>query len=108
MSFKRSREGYLLIDNRNNAGVDADFVHRSGLDAQVVGAGQTYESPTITCAHCNGVVVLNPDRKRPRNYCAKCNDYVCDTPACALECTPFQRTLEDLYNFNCRTLFLGG
>jgi hypothetical protein len=75
MSSLRSREGYLLVDNR------------------CAGDG-LFESATVTCAHCHAVVVLNPQRTRPRHYCASCDHYVCDTPACALECRNFNKHLD--------------
>jgi hypothetical protein len=69
MPSKPRREGLLTIDHRNSPGVSAEFVRASGLSAPVVRAGQVFESATVTCAHCNVVVVLNPDRTRPRGYC---------------------------------------
>ena len=93
---KPRREGYLLIDNRESPGVSAELVHQSGKAAPVVGRNQTFESATVTCCHCNAVVILNPDRTRPRAYCAKCDQYHCDSPACGLECRPFQRLIDEL------------
>lgn len=77
MSSKRSKEGYLLIDNRANH-------------------GGVVESATVTCSHCQQVVVLNPLRTRERGYCAKCDHYVCDNPACNAECIPFRKVIDDL------------
>lgn len=93
---KPRREGYLLIDNRNSPGVTPEFVHASGQPAPVVMAGETFESATVTCAHCNTIVILNPDRTRPRNYCPKCDQYICDSPVCGLECNPFARLIDNL------------
>jgi hypothetical protein len=90
---KPRREGYLLIDLRNAPGVPAGVAAAAGAPA--IGAGVTFESATATCLHCNGVVVLNPDRKRPRGYCAKCDGYVCDNPVCGTSCTPFRKLLDD-------------
>jgi ribosomal protein S27AE len=99
MPLKRDREGYLLIDNRESPGVSPELVHQAGKagETPIVTAGQLFESATITCAHCNAVVILNPHRTRPRNYCAKCDHYVCDKPSCALECRPFKKVLDELY-----------
>lgn len=71
----RSKEGYLLIDNR------------------CAGDGLV-ESATVTCAHCHAVVVLNPQRTRPRHYCASCDHYVCDAAACATTCRNFNQYLD--------------
>ena len=49
---------------------------------------------TMTCKHCNRVVVLNPERKRARNWCAKCDAYVCDSMVCVTECNPFQESID--------------
>lgn len=71
------RLGNLLIDHR-------------------AGGGKLFEADTSTCAHCQRVVILHPDRTRLRGYCPKCDHYVCDNCAGG-ECTPFARILE---NFN--------
>ena len=52
-------EGYLSIDHR------------------AVSKGH-FESATSTCSHCQRVVILNPDRTRPRHYCPQCDNYLCD------------------------------
>lgn len=76
MRSKRSLEGYVLIDNSNSPGVPDELVVAEGLPA---GAGKIkFESASITCSHCEAVVVLNPDRSRERGYCPKCDHYVCD------------------------------
>lgn len=76
MTSKRSHEGYLLIDNRNNEGVSDEALRALDLPA---GAGRgVFEAPTITCSHCHAVVVLNPLRNRERAYCRKCDHYICD------------------------------
>ena len=97
-SNKRKSEGYLLIDNRYSPGVSEELIRSTGKDAPIVAPGQTFESATVTCAHCNRIVILNPDRTRPRGYCAKCDHYVCDNPGCALECIPFAKILDTLYD----------
>ncbi len=79
------REGYLMIDLRDSPGVPA-----AGL-----AAGSLTECATMTCLHCNGVVILNPGRTRARGYCARCDGYVCDKPGCAIECRPFLKLLDD-------------
>ena len=96
MSSLRRQEGYLLIDNSCGPGVSQEFVHASGKDAPAVGPDRVWESATVTCSHCNAVVILNPDRSRPRGYCRKCDSYTCDKPSCAKECLPFEKTIDTL------------
>lgn len=52
------------------------------------------EMDTFTCVHCRSIVVMHPDRVRPRNICRKCNATTCDQPACVLECDHWEKKLE--------------
>lgn len=82
MSLKK-HEGYLLIDSRFSPGVTDEMVVNSGLkDVPVVKEGQTFESATVTCSHCQTILIVNRERTRGRAFCRKCNHYVCD--ACAV------------------------
>lgn len=103
MPTKPRREGYLLIDHRNSPGVDPELIRASGKAAPIVGPGQIFESPTITCCHCGVGVILNPNRTRPRGYCRSCDQYVCDSPVCSAECKPFIKTLDIMQEQNFRT-----
>lgn len=82
---KRAQEGYLLINHRESPGLTESFLDdvagRSSAPPLPPGSGRgTFEAPTITCSHCQKVVVLNPLRNRDRAYCAKCDHYICDDP----------------------------
>lgn len=94
MSSLRRHEGWLLIDNRFGPGVTAEMIGASGKDVPIVGEGRMFESATITCSHCHTIVILNTDRSRPRNYCRKCDHYICDKPGCNEKCAPFNRLME--------------
>jgi hypothetical protein len=74
MQTKRSIEGELMIDER-------------------ACGGKLLESATVTCSHCQRVVVLNPDRSRPRGYCSKCDHYICDL-CDERECMPVRKTFD--------------
>lgn len=82
MPSLRRHEGLLLID------------HSASPGTPEVPEGARLELPTVTCCHCNRVVVLNMARTRPRGYCAKCDHYVCDLPACNAECNPILQAVE--------------
>ena len=71
----RGGRGALIIDDR-------------------LSGGEYREMATLTCAHCNRVVVLNPQRTRERGYCAKCHAYVCDSVGCNAECNPIEQGVE--------------
>jgi len=63
------------------------------------GAGQgLFEAPTLGCAHCGTIVILNPARQRERAYCPKCDRYMCDNCGAAYgvsrECKPFAKLLD--------------
>lgn len=101
MKSKRRHEGYLLLDNRNNEGLTEAMTVASGLPT---GAGRgVFEAPTITCSHCQTVVVLNPDRQRERPYCRKCDHYICDVCGPVLAqtgvCKTFQQIIDETLEF---------
>lgn len=87
MSSLKRHDGEVMIDNRANGG------------APVPGMGNVrfLEVPTITCSHCAGVWVVNPDRDRPRNYCRKCDRYICDScGAVAAQANYIHRSFKEL------------
>ena len=92
MKTKKSLEGYLLIDHTMSPGTPA------------VPEGTIFEMATMQCCHCQAEVIPNPLRQRPRNYCAKCDRYVCDTPACIAECNNFDKVLDLLQEQAFRNL----
>lgn len=98
MTSKRVREGYLQIDHRASPGIPEALVQEWARAGKVpIGGAPNFESATLVCCHCGTLVVLNPDRTRPRGYCRKCDQYVCDSPGC-VECRPFEKLLDDLQN----------
>ena len=70
----RGGRGTLVVDNR-------------------AAGGEKLEMPTLSCAHCNTVVILNPLRRRERGYCRKCHAYVCDV-CNGKECRPLNQGIE--------------
>ncbi len=86
--------GYLLIDNRNNEGVSEKQVVDAGLP--LVARSGLFEAATITCNHCNAIVVINPDRTRARGFCVKCNSYICDNCYGILHATGVCRTMTQI------------
>ena len=81
MQTKRRHEGYVLIDNRESPGVTASFVQQNGqkgVGVPVVTKGKMLEASTITCAHCQRGVILNPQRAHEREWCSYCDHYLCD------------------------------
>lgn len=87
------REGFVEIDNHDNPVIPAT------LDVPLVQANSTFESGTKGCCGCQRLVLLRPEREKPRNYCRKCDSYLCDD--CALsfkitgEHTPFVKIIDD-------------
>jgi hypothetical protein len=76
---KRQHEGgYLIIDHRASPGLPEDIARLSGFDPAMAGEGKLLEHSTLTCSHCKCAVVKNPLRTRAREYCPKCDHYVCD------------------------------
>lgn len=75
---KKSHEGYLLVDHRASPGLPEDIAVKAGLDPRMTSEGKVYESATIGCCHCGGVVIKNPLRVRDRAHCVQCDKYICD------------------------------
>lgn len=91
---KRRHEGVLSVDHRWSPDVPFNPAMIGKPDALLAQAGALMESATVTCCHCQVVVVLNPLRTRPRGYCQRCDRYVCDNPLCNKDCTPFEKMLD--------------
>lgn len=89
MLSKRSQEGYLLIDHSDSPGLS----ERDGFDPRIYGGGKKFEAAIYQCKHCQQGIVKNPLRQRARNYCRKCDRYICDQ--CELE--------RVVSGFECRT-----
>lgn len=98
---KRSLEGALYIENRHAPPfpealiqqIEAKLGHVPGLR---VSGPVAYERAILRCCHCGVFCVKNPKRTRQRGYCAKCDAYHCDKPAC-LACAPIERRDERRY-----------
>jgi hypothetical protein len=61
------KEGHLLIDHRASPGITPEEMFAAGQDPYMaVPEGNVLELRTMTCAHCNTPVVLNPERMRAR------------------------------------------
>ena len=104
MFSRRDRESYLEIDHRESPGLtEAEANAIPGLQGVAVGKGQHFKSPAVRCAHCPRQIILRPDRSRARNFCMKCDHYICDD--CALlrkvsgvVCRPWEKFIDDFRN----------
>src|SRR2546428_3240387 len=98
MHSKRSTEGYLLLDNRESPGISDDLLWATRLTPSLpMGAGRgMFEAPTVTCSHCQTVVVINPLRNRDREYCPSCDHYICDGCGAAKAQSGVCRTFEQI------------
>ena len=95
---KRSLEGELFISHQGSPGLDAGVAAWMGLDPKHLSKGQVLETPVVTCAHCQFVVVSNPLRTREREWCGHCDKYICDDCAkilhVTLRCQNFEHKVE--------------
>lgn len=73
-----SNQGELLIDHRNSPGITPEFMRANNLSGPCVGAGRTFESGLKNCTHCGTDVIMNPLRVRERQWCMRCDAYICD------------------------------
>ena len=82
------RSGNLLtIDHSASPGLTEEIARRFGLPTEVAGEGRKLEVCTRTCCGCQQQVMLRTDRSSPRNYCRKCDSYMCDDCALVLKTT---------------------
>jgi hypothetical protein len=87
--------GYLVIDHSDSPGLRyEDIPERLRATTAIVGKGEKYERDIQFCAHCGSQVILNPLRTRPREYCTKCDHYVCDNPICIKTCSPLKKLFD--------------
>ena len=61
---------------------------------EINSGGIIEEMDTFTCCHCRSVVVMHPQRQRPRNRCEKCNATTCDQAPCVMECDHWEKKWE--------------
>jgi hypothetical protein len=76
MQSKRQFDGELSIDNRSSGGGLVEFA-------------------TMTCSHCNVVFLRNPGRTRARQFCSKCDHYICDS-CDERNCLPLRKLFDQL------------
>lgn len=80
MHTRRSREGYLLIDNR--------------VAPPAPGIPKFMEGATMTCPHCSTQMIRNPERVRERAYCRACDRDICDNCALIMKMTGSHKSLK--------------
>ena len=98
MRSKRSREGYLYISPGEGPTLSLEEAAKTGKDIAGAGRRGLFESATVRCSHCHSIVVLNPERSRPRNWCSKCDSYICDSPGCNAGCLPMDKVFDFVSN----------
>lgn len=83
----------LIITENHNLGLLT--VDQRDVEAPIAGR-RLVEVPTYTCTHCEAVVVMNPERVRPRYTCRGCDHMICDTCAAIKEKTGVCKTFAQL------------
>jgi hypothetical protein len=78
MRSKLDRQGEIMIDHRNSPGLTPEWAAANGVTGPIVGGGDLYRSGIKNCRHCGSDVLMNPMRKRPREWCRKCDAYICE------------------------------
>lgn len=96
MTSINQNDGYLLLDHRGSDGVSNDDLRKAGLPVSF-GGRSVVEVKTLYCPHCGSHSIKNPERTRAREYCKKCNHYVCDCCHAASQAADYvHRTFEEL------------
>ena len=94
-----------MVDHRNSPGVPAEMIQAAAKAGKQVAGGeadQVTEIATMTCSHCSAIVIPNPLRTREREWCSKCDHYICDGCAAIMaasgECLPMKKRFDLLYD----------
>jgi hypothetical protein len=99
MFSKRELEGYLEIDHRESPGFTEEQARAARFGKTMPVGSALIQRSTITCSHCERIVVLNPDRARSRGYCPKCDRHVCDecetVRVVTGVCRPFKQVIDE-------------
>lgn len=86
-----SHEGYLLNDN-----------------SATLGMGGRVEFATLTCSHCQTIMVKNPLRTRERTFCKGCNHYICDSCSAIMQqthkCKTFKQLIDEVQEAEVRNI----
>jgi hypothetical protein len=83
--LKTARDGELFVDHRASPGIPPGQAQQMGLPPTLVGEGRVMHAATLGCPHCGSHIMLNPERKRARANCFKCNAYICDWCAATMD-----------------------
>lgn len=90
MASLQRAAGELVIDHTNSPGIPPELAAQWAAKGVFTAVGSTkLEAQTYTCSHCNAIVIMRPERIRPREVCRKCMHVVCDR--CSLWCSPFAK-----------------
>lgn len=60
------------------------------------GPGGTAEADTITCHHCQQIVIVKPKAEEQTGFCRMCMKHICLSCARDGKCTPFEKKLDQL------------
>lgn len=74
MKLLTRHNGYLMLDHRASPGLPESMARPIGAPT----GSKLFETETLWCAHCSTPYLKNPARTRPREYCKKCDEYICD------------------------------
>lgn len=96
MTSLRSHEGLMTIDHRNSPGVPDAVAVATGYPVGGLKADTLFESATFTCPYCEVVVVMNPNRSRPRNYDKKTDHLICDNCAAVKQTGAEMKTMKQI------------
>lgn len=106
MKSKRSHEGFLEIHPGMGPALSLEEAAKTGKEIIGAGARGKIEAGILTCSHCQKQVMVNPLRTRDRNWCSKCDHYICDQAGCNAGCHPWKAYLDALEKKAFRELAL--
>ena len=72
-----------------------DYDGRSHWDA-LTSNDWRMDGETVSCCHCQIVMMIRPGSGIKRGFCFRCNAVTCGKKGCMVKCVPFERAIEEM------------
>ena len=85
-----------IIKDRRTPSILEHTPRRASGYLVIVSPTGTIEGETLSCVHCQYTWQVEPESRRKRGFCFRCNGATCGKKKCAKVCIPFEQALEKM------------
>lgn len=96
MFRKTELEGYLELDHRESPGFTPEQCKAARFGHTMPVGSKRFQLKTYTCCGCQRQIIVNPERERARNYCRKCDRYMCDDCSLSFKLTGEHKSFKQI------------